>query len=160
MTANNPFDFTICPAWLEKGLSVLSIIGLFCIAYYVADRSDRAIAERTSRHPVAFHAFLDIPPECTGDERRVANQFIADTLPRLMKLGLISKYQRDEKVTALYVPGHIWKARTRFVKQSVLTAVSAYNKVNGLSLWTMVLDDRTGTMYAQVLPSNRKELYQ
>ncbi len=76
-----------------------------------------------------------------------------------MKLGLITKYERNESTTALLVAGRVWKKRTRFVKESLLLAVATYNRVNGLSAWTLVLDDQDGTMYAQVLPSNRREVY-
>ncbi len=127
--------------------------------FAIVTRSDRAIMKRASRRVAGFLSTSGSSMFVSNDERRIANMFISDTLPRLMKMGLVTKYQRTESTTAMLVAGPIWKQRTLFVKESLLTAVATYNKVNGLSAWTLVLDDHDGTLYAQVLPSNRKEVY-
>jgi hypothetical protein len=132
---------------------------LLVIFFSVIEHSNRPIVRHESGKNISFPVHFQPVIEFSGDEDRIAKLFIADTLPRLMKMGLISKFERNETITTMMVPGRIWRKRTRFVKESLLTAVSAYNRVNGYSPWTRILDDRTGTMYAQVLPSDKKELY-
>ncbi len=135
-------------------------LALLAIIFSAIEHSNRPIIKHeTSQNlsiPHSFHPVI----EFSRDEHRIAKLFIADTLPRLMKMGLISKFKRNETMTTMMVSGHIWKARTRFVKESLLAAVSVYNRVNGFSVWTRILDDRTGALYAQVLPSDKKELYE
>jgi hypothetical protein len=144
--------------WRLYGL--VAGITLLSVAYALVERSDKSIVERQSKRAFVAVPLLQLSDEITDDERRVANLFIADTLPRLMKKGLITKYVRNETNTTLLVVGSVWKGRTRFVKESLLTAVLAFNKVNGHNLWTRVLDECDGTLYAQVLPSDRRELYE
>lgn len=142
--------------FLVNGLTLVLILWG---GYTLVDRSDRRIIDGASKRARAFLPTSESSMYISNDEIRVANNFISDTLPRLMKMGLITKYQRNENTTALLVAGRVWNMRSRFVKESLLTAIATYNKVNGLSAWTLVLDDHDGTMYAQVLRSNRKEIY-
>lgn len=135
-------------------------IALLLIILAIIERSDRAILERQARQGFSVQSLPQPSEAFTADERRIAHLFIADTLPRLMKKGLITRYERNAVTTNLMVAGCVWKSRTRFVKESLMTAVSVYNKVNGFSPWSRILDDRTGMLYAQVLPSDRKELYE
>jgi hypothetical protein len=144
---------------LRNTVEGLALAALLVFACLMIQRSDRAIADKASKQALAFLPTPESPMFISQDERRVANMFISDTLPRLMKMGLITKYQRSEFATALLVAGPVWTKRTRFVKESLLTAVATYNKANGLSAWTLILDDHDGTLYAQVLPSSRKEVY-
>ena len=144
-----------------RKLLVLAIgIALLLIVLALIERSDKAIVERQSRQGVAVYLLSQPSNAFTADERRIAHLFIADTLPRLMKKGLITRYERNAANTNLLVAGRVWKARSRFVKESLMTAVLVYNRVNGFNAWTRILDDRTGMLYAQVLPSDRKELYE
>ena len=145
---------------LRRLYGLIAGIALLCIGYVLIERSDRSIVERQSKRTFVVVPLLRLSDEITDDERRVAKLFIADTLPRLMKRGLITKYLRNETNTTLLVVGSAWRGRTQFVKESLLAAVLAFNKVNGYNLWTRVLDDRDGTLYAQVLPSDRTELYE
>ena len=145
---------------LRKLSGLAGGIALLLVILAIIEHSDRAIIERQNKRGFALSTIIQDSNMYSDDERRVARLFIADTLPRLMKKGLITKYERNETGTTLLVVGRVWKGRTRFVKQSLLTAVSVFNKVNDYNLWTMILDDRDGTMYAQVLPSDRRELYE
>ena len=140
-------------------VNAATLVFILWSGYTFVERSDRRIIDRASKRALAFLPAPESSMFISNDERRVANNFISDTLPRLMKMGLITKYQRNEDTTALLVAGRVWNQRSLFVKESLLTAVATYNKVNGFSAWTLVLDDHDGTMYAQVLPSNRKEIY-
>lgn len=144
---------------LRKAFNLLLGIALLLGILALIERSDRKIMERQLHRE--FIGVLVIPSApFTQDERRIAGQFLADTLPRLMKKGLITRYVRSTEGTTILVPGRVWKPRTRFVKESLLAAVCAFNKVNGFNAWARVVDDRTGRLYAQVLPSERKELYE
>ena len=145
---------------LRKLIEIAIGVALLWIILALIEHSDRAIVERQRQRGFAGTTALQYSEGITGDEQRVADLFIADTLPRLMKKGLITKYVRTEMNTTLFVVGHVWKVRNRFVKENLLTAVAVYNKVNGFNPWTQVLDDRNGTLYAQVLPPDRKEVYE
>jgi hypothetical protein len=145
---------------LKKLVALAIGIALLLIILALVERSDRAIVERQSRQGFAVESLPQPFDAFTADERRIAHLFIADTLPRLMNKGLITRYERNAINTNLLVAGRVWKARSRFVKESLMTAVSVYNRVNGFSAWTRIVDDHTGMLYAQVLPSDRKELYE
>jgi hypothetical protein len=150
-------------ALLQKLMQLCIIvfgIALLLFVFTAVEHSNKTIVKRPSIQAASIPVLFLPSIEFSEDEHRIAKLFIADTLPRLLKMGLISKYRRNESITLLSVPGRIWKTRTRFVKESLLTAVSVYNRVNGFSPWTRILDDRTGAIYAQVLPSNQKELYE
>ncbi len=141
---------------IAEGVALTAWLVFVCL---MIQRSDEVIVDTANKRALAFLPTSESSMSISNDELRVSNIFISDTLPRLMKLGLITKYERNESTTALLVAGRVWKKRTRFVKESLLLAVATYNRVNGLSAWTLVLDDQDGTMYAQVLPSNRREVY-
>jgi hypothetical protein len=149
----------LCPR-LKNLCSFTLGFALLWIILAIVERSDRAIMDRQGRQGFAVHSLPQPTVEVSDDERRIARLFIADTLPRLMKKGLITKYERNVANTTLFVAGRVWKVRTRFVKESLLTAVSVYNRVNGFNPCTRILDNRTGALYAQVLPSDRRELYE
>ena len=145
---------------LRKLIGLLIGIALLLIIVALIERNDRIILEHQFRHNLVRNPVLASPSTFTMDEQRIARQFLADTLPQLMRKGLITKYKRTDTNTSLFVIGHVWKERSLFVKQSLLKAVATYNKVNGFSLWTLILDNRNGKLYAQVLPSNRSEVYE
>lgn len=145
---------------LRRTFALAFGIALLLIILAIIERSDRGILERQSRRGFSVQSFPQPSETFTADERRIARLFIADTLPKLMNKGLIIRYERNAIATNLRVAGRVWKARTRIVKESLMTAVSVYNRVNGFSPWTRILDDRTGMLYAQVLASGQKELYE
>ena len=145
---------------VERLCSILIGIALFGLIMTFVRRSDTAIVERQSRRVFSAQPLFPPIPWFSTEERRIAAMFVADTLPRLMKMGLITKYERNETNTTVLVAGSIWKARTHFVKDSLLKAVSVYNRVNGFAQPTIILDDHTGVLYAQVLPSDKREIYE
>jgi hypothetical protein len=97
--------------------------------------------------------------ECRPDEQRIANHFSADTLPGLMKKGLIEKYGRSAFGTCIVVNGILWKIRSKYFKQSLLTEVFVYNKVNNYKLSTKIIDSSSGKLYAQISSSAKIDIY-
>jgi hypothetical protein len=97
--------------------------------------------------------------DATKEEHRIAEHFTADTLPGLIKLGLVKKYERRGTGTLLLVDGKIWKKRSRFFKESLLAEMAVYNRVKGFAAESVILDDRSHQLYARVLPEGRKEIY-
>jgi hypothetical protein len=99
-------------------------------------------------------------PRFTKDEYRIANHFITDTLPGLLRHGLIKRYTRTESGTMIAVAGHIWEKRSAFFKQSLMAEVLTYEKVNGYALLAQVKDSVSGNLYAQISPEGKIDFYE
>jgi hypothetical protein len=112
----------------------------------------------TSRNTNTF-PLVQNTQEFTIDERRIARHFAIDTLPGLMQRGLIKKYERHHTVTLLHVAGKLWSERSRFFKESLLSEVSIYNKVNGYAIETRVVDHCSYQLYAQISSLEKKEFF-
>jgi hypothetical protein len=82
-----------------------------------------------------------------------------DTLPGLLRLGLVHRYQRNTLGTYLEVNGNLWKCRSRFFKQSLLKEVLVFNKVHGYELSTRIIDSTSKKLYAQISPSAAMDFY-
>jgi hypothetical protein len=139
------------------GLALMSLA--LTLAYILVNQSDNKILEQKSKYrmtstlsPVHFNEF-------SIDEERIAKLFVTDTLPGLMQRGLIKKYERNESGTFLKVAGILWKKRSVFFKQSLLTEVFVHNKVNGYEPSTEVVDYRTGKLYASISTSAKMKFY-
>jgi hypothetical protein len=99
------------------------------------------------------------PKESSPDEKRIAKHFAADTLPGLMQKGLIRRYLRNASGTSIAVNGKLWKKRSKFFKMSLLTEVSAFNKVQGYELSTRITDNSSGKLYAYLSPEAKIDIY-
>ena len=95
----------------------------------------------------------------TPDEQRVAKQCSTDTLPELMRKGLIEKYERNTYGTYIAVNGNLWKNRSKFFKQSLMMEVLAYNKVNCFQLSTKVIDSLSSKLYVQISEASKIDFY-
>ena len=133
-------------------LAIFTVGALF-YAYY---ERDREIMEKISRFGNQTYSAVVMSTE---DEKRIAAQFSDSTLPDLKRLGLIISYNRTEIETIITVAGKIWNERSSFFKESFLTQISIYNKVNGFSVVVKILDDETHQLYAQIVPPDRKEIF-
>jgi hypothetical protein len=142
---------------------LLRLSVVMCVIYFVYawTTQPNTIIKRKQdvSHFSAIFPYLQDSKEFTNDERRIARHFAIDTLPGLMQKGLIKKYKRYETVTLLLVTGKIWKERSRFFKESLLTEVLVYNKVHGYALETQVVDHRSQRLYAQASSSDKKEFF-
>lgn len=95
----------------------------------------------------------------SDEERRIAGQFTDSTLPNLQRLGLIKQYHRSEIETVVTVSGRIWNERSDFFKESFLTQIIIFNRVNGFPARIRIIDDRSERLIAQVTPPDRKVFF-
>ncbi|MCK9407592.1 MAG: hypothetical protein WCX28_00175 [Bacteriovoracaceae bacterium] len=95
----------------------------------------------------------------TADEQRMAKQFSDTTLPQLKILGLIKQYTRTEIETIIAVSGAMWNKRSPFFKESLLEQIHIYNRVNGYTLWTKIVDEKTNQVYAEISPPGTRKIY-
>lgn len=141
-------------------LPLLTLCAVLWGAFLLIERSDRKIMEEHyTNYRRAYAQGNDSTHRFSPDEERVAKHFIADTLPGLMRKGLIKKYKRGQSGTMLHVAGTIWKERSEFFRQCLLIELFVYNKVNGYAASTRIVDSRTQQLYAAILPSARIEFY-
>lgn len=59
----------------------------------------------------------------------------------------------------MFVAGKVWQGRSRFFKDSLLSAVLVYNKVHGYALETRIVDNRSQQLYAHAISEDRKEFF-
>ena len=112
----------------------------------------------TSRYTNIFPLIRNTQ-EFSREERRIARHFAIDTLPGLMERGLIVKFERRHNGTLLHVAGRLWKVRSRFFKESLISEISIYNKVNGYAIETRVVDRCSRRLYAEVVSLEKKEIF-
>lgn len=86
------------------------------------------------------------------EQERIARHFAEDTLPGLIKMGLIKKYRREPSGMLIAVDGKTWKRRSLYFKQCLLQEVAAYNTFHGYEIQTKVIDSTSGILYAQISP--------
>jgi hypothetical protein len=146
--------------WLLKNpLKLIIGLGLIYIAFVWSNQSDTSM--RGSNNHLRSAHVLPTPwaKDYNNDESRIAQHFAVDTLPGLMRRGLIKKYERHQTGTVLFVAGKIWKERTRFFKESLLSETLVYNKVNNYALETRIVDHRSQKLYAHAVSSDQKEFF-
>jgi hypothetical protein len=139
------------------GISVLCLI-LF-IAFSVFRQPVKPLPNAVLEiHPNSFCPIFTNEVKHT-DEERIAKHFAIDTLPWLMKKGVIKKYQRTASGTCIAVNGNLWKCRSRYFKQCLLKEVLVYNTFNGYAVSTQIVDSTSGKLYAQIAPSTKMDFY-
>lgn len=134
---------------------LLAIVTAGLLFYFYYER-DRVILESMARWGKRNDT---IAVMSTPDEKRIAAQFADSTLPELRRLGLITTYTRTDIETIITVSGAMWNERSDFFKESFLTQIYIYNKVNGFSPGTKIYDEHTSRLLAQIIPPDRKEIY-
>ena len=149
-----------CRQSLLRNIVKLTIgLGLIYSVYVWTNQSGSAVKGNNLHH----HSDHTLPTQWIkgfkNDEYRIAQQFAVDTLPELMRLGLIKKYERHRRGTTVFVTGKVWKERSRFFKESLLLATMVYNKVNGYSLETRIVDHCSQQLYAHAVSAERKEFF-
>ena len=95
----------------------------------------------------------------SSDEKRIAHHFETDTLPGLIRKGLIKKYSRNESGTRIMVAGRVWKQRSAFFKQCLLKELLVYDKVNRYQPRAQIVDSISGLLYAEISPEAEIEFY-
>lgn len=140
-----------------KNISVYTVaVLLFGGALFLIQRHDDQVMNGSFRWGRLNDTLSQKPSE---QEQRIARLFTDTTLPQLRRLGLIKHYHRTEIETVITVTGSVWNERSDFFKESFLTQISVYNRVNGFTSRTRIIDERTEELYAQIVPPDRKEFF-
>jgi hypothetical protein len=134
-------------------------VGILYVFYSWTNQLDTTVTRASNHRQSAQTALLPWIPENKDSEGRIARHFEADTLPGLMRCGLVKKYERYKNGTIVFVTGEIWKQRSRFFKESLLAEAVVYNKVHGYSLETRIIDHRSRQLYARAVSAAEKEFY-
>jgi hypothetical protein len=137
----------------------LICVGLFLLVFLNTDHSHMGVSGRFIDRPAVMALKVPEVNEIQPDEQRIARHFEADTLPGLIRRGLVKKYERHLNGTKLFVAGEVWKQRSRFFKESLLAEALVYNKVHGYSLETQVIDHCSLHLYARAVSADRKEFF-
>lgn len=140
-----------------KNISVYTVaVLLFGGALFLIQRHDEQVMNGSFR----WGRLNDtLSQKSSEQEQRIARLFTDTTLPQLRRLGLIKHYHRTEIETVITVTGSVWNERSDFFKESFLTQISVYNRVNGFTSRTRIIDERTEELYAQIVPPDRKEFF-
>lgn len=126
------------------------------ITYYFIHQHDEELLNNSARWGRTIDSVAN---SSTAEEKRVALQFSDTTLPQLKRLGLIKSYALTEIETIITVSGKIWNERSLFFKESLLEQIFAYNKVNGFSVKTRIIDETTAQLYAEIIPPDSRMIY-
>ena len=128
-------------------------------AWLLVHRHDEQVMSGSFRMGQSNDSLSQYRTVPSDEERRIAGQFTDTTLPQLRRLGLIKRYYRTEIETVVTVSGRIWNERSEFFKESFLTQLIVYNRVNGFPSRIRIVDERSERLYAQVIPPDRKEFF-
>ncbi|MFZ4621551.1 MAG: hypothetical protein ACOYNS_13405 [Bacteroidota bacterium] len=140
-----------------KNISVYTLaVLLLGGAFYAVHRHDEQVMNGSFRWGKLNDTLSTQPSE---QEQRIARQFTDTTLPQLRRLGLVKRFTSTQIETVVTVSGSIWNERSDFFKESFLTQILVYNRVNGFTSRIRVVDERTERIYAQVTPPDRKEFF-
>jgi hypothetical protein len=147
------------PRFWRNFVKLIIGLGLIYIAFIWTNRPDSSVQRSTNYHRSTHVLLEQWTKNFSREEDRIAQHFSVDTLPGLMRRGLIKKYERHQTGTILFVAGKIWKTRSRFFKESLLSEALVYNKVNGYELETRIIDHRSQQLYAKAISADRKEFF-
>ena len=131
-------------------------ITVCCTATYLVWQWDERVMATIHRGGYEYDTTAFRPTEA---EQRTAKQFADSILPQLKHLGLVISYTRTEIETIITVSGTVWKARSQFFKEQFLEQIVVYNKVNGFSVRTKIIDKDDGTLYAELTSPDRRAIY-
>ena len=156
---DNNIKFRWKREFLSNLISFSVVFLLLSVTVILVNQSDKAIIERMNKYQFSNPTLIKPTDEFSVGEQRIAKQFANDTLPGLIQKGLIKKYERHQSGTLLLVVGSLWNERSEFFKKNLLLEIFVHNKVSGYELRTKIIDDKSGKLYAQILPSEKIEFY-
>ncbi len=134
---------------IELVLCTLIILGTIDFIYH----TDNAILAKRQSFQILSNSFLPQGQPFINDEMRISNLFAEDTLPRLIQYGLVTKYELTQFRTTLFVNGKLWKQRSPFFKDCLLTEILVHNKINGYSPETQIVDNQSRKLFAKISAS-------
>jgi hypothetical protein len=131
---------------------VLCTLIIIVIIGFISHTDSTILAKRQS-FQILSNAFLPQGQPFLTDEIRISNLFVEDTLPRLIRSGIVKKYELTHRRTLLFVNGKLWKQRSQFFKNCLLKEILAHNTVNGYSPETRIIDNQSRKLFAKISPS-------
>lgn len=140
--AINLFELILCTL-IMLGMTVL------------INHTNNGILAQRQAFRASSSTFLPQGKPFDTDDERISNLFVEDTLPRLIQFGLVKKYELTQVKTLLYVNGKMWKQRSQYFKNCLLTEILVHNKIDGYSPETQIVDNQTRRVYARISPSLR-----
>ena len=136
-------------------LLLLLVITLALVAFMFIVHRDRYVIHKY--HP---QRTMTGNSTVTDEERRIARQFSDSTLPYLQRIGMVTGFTQTDVEVIVRVSGTLWNGRSRFFKDSFLTGLSTYTKVEGYELPIKIIDEQTGKLYAQWYAPETKIIYE
>jgi hypothetical protein len=137
--AINLFELILCTL-IMLGMTVL------------INRTNNGVLAQRQAFQNSSGGFLPQGKLCDKDEERISNLFVEDTLPRLIQFGLVKKYELTQWQTVLYVNGNMWKQRSQYFKNCLLTEILVHNRINGYSPKTQIIDNHSRRLFAKISP--------
>lgn len=144
------------PRWF---LLTISGMALFvALDYGIAYALRQGIEHRNRTEQSVEQLFRESSLSTLEIER--ARKFETDTLPSLLKEGLVKQFKQSQGKTLLLVDRLQWSRQPQEAKVDLLAAILASSRVRGFSAWTDVRDFRTGDLIAGISMSGGVELYE
>jgi hypothetical protein len=140
----------------DQTIDLIELILCALIIFAIIDlinHTDHTILAKRQSFQILSNSFLPQGQPFINDEMRISNLFAEDTLPRLIQYGLVKKYELTHFRTILFVNGKLWKQRSRFFKNCLLTEILVHNKINGYAPETQIVDNQSRRLFAKISPS-------
>ena len=133
---------------------LIAVIIGFALFYYYKQRDDKitALWERNKFTVDSIHTI--------AEEKQIARQFSDSLLPALKEKGLVLAVERNSIQTIISVNGTIWKERSQFFKETLLSYCVTYNRVNGFSEVIQIVDTDSKKILAEIFSNGKKEIYE
>lgn len=134
-------------------------------AFIVIDKLLERYNSARNRERADNRAFADSVNKLLGnttftpEELKLAEKFETDTLPTILKTGLIKQFRRNEEMTFVMVDGTKWARQDYTMKADLIFEIVITNKVRGYASALQVLDYQTGKLYANIRPPSTVEMY-
>ena len=140
----------------DQTVDLIELILCTLIIFAIIDlinHTDNTILAKRQSFQILSNSFLPQGQPFINDEMRISNLFAEDTLPRLIQYGLVKRYELTQFRTVLFVNGKMWKQRSEFFKNCLLTEILVHNKINGYAPETQIVDNQSRRLFAKISPS-------
>ena len=140
----------------DQTIDLIELILCTLIIFAIIDlinHTDNTILAKRQSFQILSNSFLPQGQPFINDEMRISNLFAEDTLPRLIQYGLVKRYELTQFRTVLFVNGKLWKQRSQFFKNCLLTEILVHNKINGYAPETQIVDNQSRRLFAKISPS-------
>ncbi|MBI3578903.1 MAG: hypothetical protein HY089_05760, partial [Ignavibacteriales bacterium] len=134
-------------------------------AFIIIDKVLEGYNSGRNHEQTENHAFADSVNKLLGsttftpEELKLAEKFETDTLPTILKTGLVKQFKRNEGMTFVMVDGTKWIRQEHATKADLIFEIVITNKVRGYASALQVLDYKTGKLYANIRPPSTVEMH-